>query len=131
MTTEREIREAERNAERILRPDFESGKRLKGLDEMPSGQWEYMENPHATVINLSRRRRRNWLRILLVSAIVLAVSAWLFLSTICTFYTPPKYYDWQERYEFGPWQDMSDSEECRMNVVQMIKRWEWDRLSRR
>ena len=71
MTTEREMREADR----LLRPDFESGPRLKGLDEMAPGsaQWEHLERPVSNI----KRRRRNWPAVVLVSATALAVAAWV------------------------------------------------------
>ena len=136
---------AEENAGRVLRANFKAGKRLKGVEEMPLNQFSQMGKNQASTRRkllyrspsparrnkFGRSARIRWSRILLVSGVVLTAFCWLCLSALCTFYQPPKYYDWQTRYTFGPWQDMSDGEECRMNAVEMIKRWEWHRLSSR
>lgn len=187
MTTEREMRQADKELDRLAKTDFGEGKRLKSLSEMPDSQrinaYESIvgkkpskrakstpkrtfakrfpkRQPNNRMASGSAKRatwkerrtekklnkllrkkehmvrmqhvpKRDWLRIFVLAGIGLTVVAWLGTVTVCTFYKPPHYYDWQVSYKLGGWVDAGEYAECRMNLIEMIKRGHWDALRTR
>lgn len=139
MTTEREMRQADEEMSKLVKANFGRGKRLKSVDEMPESQrisWK-QKRAEKRLYRLMRkkermvrRKQKDWLLIFVTFSLCAVALYWLVSTVTCQLYKPPHYYDWKKRHNLGPWQEMSDMGECRMNLREMVMRGEW-RLTRR
>ena len=131
MTTERQQREADRKLDALTQPEFKSGRRLKGLSEMPTRKdLSRHKVDRATCVSQNKKpsktkRQMNGPMIVRGFVMALIVVAYGSVAAVCKFYAPLRYHDWEVRYGIGPWQEMSETEECQQNFVEMIEQGEW------
>ena len=120
-----------RKRQPIKRINSRSAKRVTWKERRKEKKLNKLLRKKERMVGRPHLPKMDWLRIFLLTGIGLSVAAWLASMTVCTFSEPPHYYDWQVSWNLGSWIDASEYQECRMNLIEMIKRRHWDALSLR